>query len=573
MNEASAAMTVRRSAWVHDVVLIGIMVALAACGLIYEYLLAHYASRVMGAYETTIFAMIGIMIVSMGIGAFTAKWIRCPFTGFAWLEVAIGFLGGICVLVMAGAVALTFTIPSWLQSIYGLHPSITTDGSIVVSLQKIAMRLPFLIGFVLGIMIGMEIPLIARIREQVHKKRLEHNTGTIYGADYIGAGIGAAIWVVFCLKVPVVVAAVGTGAVNVAAGMLFLIRYGNRLKRRWILWLGHGCLVLMLMVMGVSGSTWMDNMNQALFKDRIVYTKVTPYQHLVVTERIVGAGLPAVVSLNINGRLQFSSNDEHIYHSFLTYPAMLSSARHDRVLIVGGGDGLALRDILNWSPQEVVLIDLDPAMIELFSGKDVKLPGTVKKQLLTLNHNALNDPRVDIVTGDAFNEVERLVSNREYFDTIIVDLPDPSHPDLNKLYSDYFYSRLKQLLSADGAIAIQSTSPYHASKAFISIGKTLAAAGFQAEQYHANVPSFGEWGWTIGTVRGLKASDRIKQVSVLPVPDPWLSLEQISAAFAFAPLLYQQSQAVDINVLGSHRVYQYHHDAWAKQDGMFYISK
>ncbi|MBL4827296.1 MAG: polyamine aminopropyltransferase, partial [Spongiibacteraceae bacterium] len=491
----NTALREKNTLWQHDVVLIGIMAALAACGLIYEYLLAHYASRVMGAYETTIFAMIGIMIVSMGIGAFSAKWISCPFKGFAWLEMAIGFLGGISVLVMAGAVALTFTLPAWLQSTYGLHPSITTDGSIVVSLKKMADYLPFVMGFFLGVMIGMEIPLIARIRQQVHEQTLEHNTGTIYGADYIGAGVGAAIWVLVCLKIPIVLAAVGTAAVNVVAGIIFLCVYNKHLPKVRVLWLGHACLLLVLVVMGISGSTWMNNMNQALFKDTIVYSKQTPYQQLVITERVVGAGLPPVVSLNINGRLQFSSNDEHIYHSFLTYPAMLASARHQRVLVIGGGDGLALRDVLRWGPNQVVLIDLDQAMTELFNGKDTQLPARVKKQLLALNENALNDPRVQIINGDAFNEVERLVAKQSYFDTIIVDLPDPSHPDLNKLYSDYFYARLKQLLSADGAIAIQSTSPYHSSDAFFSIGKTLAAVGFTMEQYHANVPSFGEWGW------------------------------------------------------------------------------
>lgn len=573
MNQSTCAQQLTRSRLQHDVVLIGIMAALAACGLIYEYLLAHYASRIMGAYETTIFAMIGIMIVSMGIGAFAAKWLPCPFTGFVWLELTIGLFGGACVLVMAGAVALTYTLPAWLQTIYGLHPSITTDGLVVVSLQKFATYLPFVIGFMLGVMIGMEIPLIARIREKVHQKHLEHNTGTIYGADYIGAGVGAAIWVMFCLKIPVVVAAVGTGAVNVAAGFVFLLRYGDQLRHRKAIWIGHIGLVMLLLVMAVSGMTWMEAMHQTLFKDRIVYSKHTAYQHLVVTERIVGAGLPAIVSLNINGRLQFASNDEHIYHSFLSYPAMLASARREKVLIIGGGDGLAARDVLRWQPKQVMLIDLDQAMIDLFSGKDPELPAKLRRQLLDLNKYALTDSRVQTVAADAFNEVERLVSQGEHFDTIIVDLPDPSHPDLNKLYSDYFYSRLRLLLSADGAVAIQSTSPYHARKAFLSIGKTLSAAGFKVEQYHANVPSFGEWGWTIGTVQGLSALERIKQHTSLPIDDPWLSLEQILASFVFAPSFMQDIEDIEVNVLGSHRVYQYHHQAWAKRDGLFYIAQ
>ena len=556
--------------WRHDVVLIGIMATLAGCGIIYEYLLAHYASRVMGATESTIYAMIGLMIVSMGIGAFLARWIKNPFDGFALLEVSIGFIGGLSVLMMAALVGLTFTIPTWLHQVYGLHPSITTDGVVVVSLQKVAKVFPFVLGFVLGIMIGMEIPLIARVREKIYQRHLEHNTGIIYGADYIGAGIGAAIWVLVCLQSPVVFTAIFTALINVLIGFVFLIRYRGFVKRKKPLYWAHGVLVLTLLFVSFNASVWMEKMNQALFKDQIVYTKNTPFQQLVITERIVGAGLPIVTSLNINGRLQFSSNDERIYHSYLTHPALLASARTDNILIIGGGDGLALRDVFRWNPSQVTLIDLDPAMITLFQGKDTDAPSQVSQTLVSLNENSLNDPRLKIITGDAFNVVEAMVSRGQHFDSIIVDLPDPSHPDLNKLYSDYFYSRLKNLLSGDGAIVIQSTSPYHATEAFLSIGKTLSSAGFQTEQYHANVPSFGEWGWTIGTPYGSAASKRIAQFSQLPIEDDQLSIPQIQAAFIFSPAFMKRNKDININRLGSHQLYRYHQEAWSKRDSVYF---
>ena len=141
---------------------------------------------------------------------------------------------------------------------------------------------------------------------------------------------------------------------------------------------------------------------------------------------------------------------------------------------------------------------------------------------------------------------------------------------MNKLYSDFFYARLKELLSGDGAIVVQSTSPYHAKNAFVSIGKTMQAAGYLTEQYHTNVPTFGEWGWTIGTVRGLTASQRIAQVRELPVADPWLSKAALEAAFIFAPSYFKDVENIEINSLGSHLVYQYHHEAWLKQNGVFF---
>ncbi|MDF1644256.1 MAG: polyamine aminopropyltransferase [Pseudomonadales bacterium] len=562
-----------RERFLHDAFLIITMGMLAACGLIYEYLMAHYAGRVLGALESTIYTMIGIMIVAMGVGAFLAKWIRAPFTSFVWLEVAIGFVGASAVIVISVSVSLTFSLPTYLQEIYGLHPSITTDGGVVRGLSSAVRVMPFIAGAILGLMIGMEIPLIARIREHLHRKHLEHNIGIIYGADYIGAGIGAAIWVLICLKLPIVVAALSTALVNALVGVAFLIRYRAYLTGRIKLWIAHGLLLLLITVLALGGASWMDNMQSALFKDQVVYTKITPYQHLTITNRLIGKGLPKITSLYINGRLQFSSNDEVIYHSFLTYPALLASARQEHILVIGGGDGLALRDILRWNPTSVTLIDLDPGMVNLFAGKDPSVPRPVNRTLLKLNENSLNDARVKLIYGDAFIEVEKLVSSNRHFDTIIVDLPDPSHPDINKVYSEFFYARLKELLSADGAIAIQSTSPFHTRDAFISIGKTLKAAGFNTEQYHTNVPTFGEWGWTIGTVMGGSASARIAHVESLPVPSQWLSKQQMLAAFVFAPNYFNNAAEIKSNPLGSHQLYQYHQNAWKKQDGVFFIDQ
>ncbi|MDB9751715.1 polyamine aminopropyltransferase [Gammaproteobacteria bacterium] len=555
----------------HDITLIGIMSVLAACGLIYEYLLSHYAGRVIGAVDSAIYSMIGIMIVSMGIGAFAAKLIKDPFTGFTVLELLIGFFGATSILIVAGIISLSYSLPQQLQEIYGLHSSITTDGGIIQLLQSFVYYTPFICGFFLGVMIGMEIPLIARIREVIYERHLTHNTGTIYGADYIGAGVGAAIWVIFCLKQPIIVSAVGTASVNIFIGLIFLFRYQKYLNRPKLLFLAHVGLTALLITIGFFSTTITEGMGSSFFKDKVVYTKITPYQHLTLTERKVGKGIQPITSLYINGRLQFSSNDEIIYHNYLTHPALLSSARQDNVLVIGGGDGMAVREILKWNPNSVTLVDLDPLMLELFSGKDQDAPKEVNDILLKLNESAFLDPRVKTVAADAFLEVEKMISNQQLFDTIIVDLPDPSHPDLNKLYSNYFYMRLKELINGDGAIAIQSTSPYHAKKAFISIGRTLADAGFITEQYHANVPTFGEWGWTIGTVHGSDARTRINNINKLPIDNTWISIEQIKTAFTFSQDFYNLAKDVRVNELGSHTLYRYHHNAWSLQNGAFLI--
>ena len=563
-------MNTRNRARLHDTALIGAMGMVAACGLVYEYLMAHYAGRILGAVEPTLYAMIGLMIVAMGLGAFAAKWIASIFRGFAWLELGIAVLGGTSVLALSAAVALAYALPDWLRTVYDLDVSIALDGGVTANLATAARFLPFVTGFVVGFLIGMEIPLIARVREHVHARHLEHNLGTMYGADYIGAGIGAAIWVFVCLKMPIIFAAVGAATVNTGVGICFLVIYRRQLGPAPWLWIGHGLLAGLLVVLAMFGTQWMARLGDTLFNDRVVYHLQTPYQSVVVTKRHIATGTPDVVSLYINGRLQFASNDERIYHAYLTTPAMLAAYRRDHILVLGGGDGLAVRDLLRWDPVSVTLIDIDSQLLRLFRGEDDEAPDWLNRTLTDLNEAAFQDRRVQVVEGDAFVEVERLAASGNRYDIVVADLPDPSHPDLNRLYSDYFYARVRQLLSPDGAFVTQSTSPFHARDAFLSIGKTLGSAGFLAEQYHANIPSFGEWGWSIGTVTGKSPSTRIAESELAPMPDGWLDKAQIEAAFVFSNAVYRGADSVHINRLGSHVVYGYHQRAWQQHRGVFF---
>ena len=559
-----------RQVRLHDGFLILAIGLVAACGLVYEYLMAHYTGRILGSVEPTIYAMIGLMIVAMGLGAFAAKWVRNAFRGFAWLELSVALLGATSVLVLSVAVAVAYSLPEWLRWVYGVDASVPLEGGISATLVSLSRVFPFVLGFCIGFLIGMEIPLIARVREQVHARHLEHNLGTMYGADYIGAGVGAAIWVLVCLRMPIIYAAVGTAALNTLVGFAFLTVYRRELRPAVALWLGHGMMVAVVVVVATLGNDWMHRLEDTLFKDRVVHRLQSPYQNAVITKRHIAPDLPNVLSLYINGRLQFASNDEAIYHAFLTTPAMLAANRRDNVLVLGGGDGLALRDLLRWNPKEVVLIDIDEQVVGLFSGNDATAPTPLSRELVHLNRQAFSDARVHTVIGDAFVEVERLAAEGHAFDVVIGDLPDPSHPDLNRLYSDYFFARIAQVLGADGVLATQSTSPFHAKEAFLSIGKTMTAAGFLVEQYRANVPSFGEWGWSIGVLSGATASERIARHPSAEIPDGWLTVEHVLAAFSFPAGYYDKTQGIAINRLGSHVLFQYHQQSWHRNRGVFF---
>lgn len=546
------------------------MAVLAGCGLIYEYLLSHYASRVLGAYESTIFSMIGIMIVAMGIGSFAAKRFVNAYSTFAWLEFAIALLGLSSVLIIASLFAVSFGLPELFVKSYGLPSDLTPQGGVFAVLSAIAQVSPFVVGFILGVLIGMEIPLVARIREDIHQARLQHNTGTIYGADYIGAGIGAAIWVLFMLSLDDSKSASLTAGANLLVGLVFFWRYQKRIRFPAIYLLAQLALFALLLLVFLKGAGWENNLENTLYKDKVIYSKHTKYQHITVTERIMSPTRPKVYSLYINGRTQFSSLDEQIYHEMLVHPAMLASAGHKNILIVGGGDGLALREILRWNPEKVTMLELDKAMIDFFSKEkfDNKTGKIINAPLLALNQHSLTDKRLQIIYGDAFNTVDTLLAKEQLYNVIVVDLPDPSHPDLNKLYSIRFYEKLNQLLTGDGAMVVQSTSPYHARNAFICIGKSVKGAGFRhVEQYHENVPSFGEWGWTIATKVGQSASERINHSPPLPNGLRWATKALIKKAFIFPKNFYKNSKLIKANTLNSYTLYQYHQKAWKLEEG------
>lgn len=551
--------------YAQDLLLITIMAVLAACGLIYQYLLSHYAGRVLGMMEHAIYTMIGVMIVSMGVGAFWAKYFKQSETAFAWLESIIALLGATGLLIIGGAFAFALWVPLIISQTFGIPLDMIPHGGFVAGLIKFAKIVPFIIGFLIGTLIGMEIPFIARIRERLYGQHLEHNVGTIYGADYIGAGVGAAIFIVWMLSLDPNKAALITASANLISGIIFFVWQYKYIQRRFWLGIMNVGLVGMILLLANYSLSWQKTFENFFYQDPVIASVDTPYQHMTITRSMPRQqDHQPIFSLYLNGRTQFTSMDEFIYHDFLVQPAMLAANRTEHVLIIGGGDGLALRDVLEWNPKQVTLVDLDQDLVELFS-EPAETP--LEEELIALNNKAFSNQNVRTIFGDAFNVIDDLRMEGAFYDVILVDLPDPSHPDLNKLYSQSFYQKLKALLTADGAIAVQSTSPYHATAAFLTVGVTMKAAGFEnVERYHANVPSFGEWGWTVATPIGLPPSQRIMETDkILPSPH-WVSKEQILGAFAFNSRFFEKEDQLIPNSLNNQKMYQLHRDAWL-QDG------
>jgi len=552
--------------FIDDSLLILIMATLACCGMIYEYLLSHYSARILGSVETVIYAIIGIMIVSMGLGAFAAKKVKDAFQGFVLLELVVAFIGCSATLFIASVIGFSHTLPQLIADTYQLPMDALPQGGMLAQISWLSAQLPYIFACILGFFIGMEIPLIARIREAVYGHHLAHNAGTIYGADYIGAGIGAALWVLFMLRLEISQAAALTATLNLVAGFIFLMRFKKQLLHIKLWLLGHLFLAALIVVVFQYGGSWQKQMQNMLYLDKVVYQTQTPYQNLVFTQRHLGGGLEPIYNFYINGRLQFSSLDEQIYHEFLVHPAMQAAKEQNNILIIGGGDGLALREVLKWQPEAVTLIDLDAHLVALFKSPEKLLPDHLAVKVKSLTADSFNDKRVTVINDDAFIAIDSLLQKKEIFDVIIIDLPDPSHPDLNKLYTVNFYYRLNHLLNMDGTMVVQSTSPFHAKNAFISIAKTVAQAKFiQVEQYHQNVPSFGEWGWTVATKKGGSVSARLRDQDTIAVDTAWLTSSLLQSAFVFNKDFYADKNNIKVNYLGSNQLYQYHQQAWERE--------
>jgi spermidine synthase len=216
------------------------------------------------------------------------------------------------------------------------------------------------------------------------------------------------------------------------------------------------------------------------FPGRVVESLTSPYQRIVLVEK------DGDVRIYLDGDLQFSTLDEYRYHETLVHPAMAAAKNHQRVLLLGAGDGFAAREVLRWpGVEEVRVVDLDRDMVDLCKNHPL-----VKRA----HGGALDDPRVNLVFADAFDLVN---GDGTQWDVIIADLPDAHLDVLAKLYSVEFYQQLRRILLPKGAVNVQSSSPFFAPRYFSTVHQTLAQVFKGVIPLCVDVPSFGTWGFNL----------------------------------------------------------------------------
>jgi spermidine synthase len=434
------------------VVLFLSVLLIAACGLIYELIAGTLASYLLGDSVLQFSTVIGTYLFAMGIGSWLSRFLRGPLISrFVTIELMVGVVGGFSSSVLFLAFAYTHAF------------------QLVLYLDVIAV----------GILVGLEIPLLMRILQgQFEFRDLVSNVLTF---DYLGAlaaSIAFPLWLV--PKLGLVRAAILFGIVNAAVALWSTFLFYERLPSIKSLRVACVAVLLLLSAGMIASDRIAATADDQLYADDVIFERTTPYQRIVITR------WKDDLRLFLNSHLQFSSRDEYRYHEALVHPGLASLPAARRALVLGGGDGLAVRELLKYPNLEsITLVDLDPEMTHLFS---------THPSLVPLNGASFKNPRVHIINADAFVWLDQ---NQEIFDFAVVDLPDPTSFSLGKLYTTAFYRLLRKHLSENGLAVIQSTSPMFARQSYWCIDKTLEQAGFRTWPYHVYVPSFGEWGFIL----------------------------------------------------------------------------
>ena len=534
--------------------------SMGACGLAYEYTFSKLSSDLLGNSPRQWALVIGVMMFSMGMGSLWQRRLsdRRLLEKFFIQENILSLLGGFGPFLLV-----------WVFGEYRDHYVLTQ----------------YTLTAAVGFIIGLEIPVMTRVNERFTHP-LKANVGKIIGSDYLGAFFGMIVWVFFFLPyMTIMETAILIALFNLSAALIFFLIFFRFSTWRWIaLCISLSLSSLVLLVYGyMNVPDWSRRLEQKLFHDPIVYTATTPYQHIVMTRSSAGE-----LFCYLNGHLQFSSFDEHIYHEFLIHPAMHLAPRRKNILILGGGDGLALREVLKYPGiGRVTLIDIDPHIVGL---------ARTNGYLVEMNRGSLDHAKVQVIENGVLvpigeqREISlpdrshfpyrggRIVAEvavahldalrflgqiQGYYDVVVLDFPDPHSADLAKLYSLSFYRQLKKKLSPGAIVIQQATSPFFAKEVFLCIGRTYREAGFSTVPIRQNIPSFGEWGWWIaGDANHYSEAYLRRKIEAvrLSVPTRFLDEATLKASLVFGKGMLSSSFQTT-NTLFNHLVYLYYRQA------------
>lgn len=442
------------------------------CSIIYELLISTASSYFLGNSVKQFSLIIGFYMAAMGLGAYLAKFFKKDLLyRFIQIELWLGLVGA-------------FSVP--LCYLYFLFADYQGYNLFV-----------FLLITVIGTLTGLEVPLLTRILEK--DDSLRNNISNILAFDYLGALIATIAFPFFLIPfVGIYKSSLIFGLINIFVGAASLVvfrehieQYARRSRLLFSIIISVGLIVVFCLI---TSNQIMQRWSNGIFKHPVVYSAQSPYQDITITKN------NEETRLYLNGAIQFSSKDEYRYHEALVHIPMMQLDAPRNVLLLGGGEGLAAREVLKYDVHGVDLVDIDPAITSL---------GQENATFKALNQQSLSDPKIKIHHQDAF---KFLIESKETYEVIIADLPDPTSENLARLYSHAFYKLVLSRLSPNGVFVTQATSSTLTPQAFWCIDKTLREAGFSfTYPYQINVPSFGNWGFILASMpsRSLKYDETI----------------------------------------------------------------
>lgn len=483
----------------------------ALCGIAYQLIISTVSSYLLGNSVYQFSLTIGLFMFAMGVGSYLSKLLdENQIQNFINVEIAISFFGGISSLL------LLLAFP-YVHSLYS--------------------TVMFSLIFIIGALVGMEIPLLMGILS--HKQSMKDSIANVMSLDYVGGLIGAVAFPLFLLpQLGLLKSSFAIGLINIITALINIYFFRKYLNRPKLMTSIAVVVLIMLTVFTVFGTRLSSFAEKHLYFDQIIYKKQTPYQRIVVTETSSGKEQ----RLYIDGHIQFSSRDEYRYHESLVHPLMSIEGKRENVLILGGGDGLAIREVLKYDDVKLIhLVDIDPEMTSISS---------TLHTLTELNKNSFKNEKVEVFNADAFSFINKAGI---LYDRVIIDMPDPHNEAINKLYSREFYNMIRKRLSEKGVIVSQSSSPFFTHKTFWGIEKTLDAVYDDTLSYHVTIPSFGIWGFNMASM-----NSQIPTNFMFKVDTKYMSKEIMQAAMVFAK--DTQKVEVPVNSIMEPKLYQLYLD-------------
>ncbi|MDO6736916.1 polyamine aminopropyltransferase [Wenyingzhuangia sp. 2_MG-2023] len=486
-------------------------------GIVAEYILSTLATYFIGNSIFQWTMIVSLMLFCMGLGSRLSKMItKNLIQNFLLLEASLSIL-------VAFSSVLVYTLASFTE----LYTAVI-----------------YLLSMMIGLLIGLEIPLVVRINKEYED--LKSNISSILEKDYYGSLLGGVFFAFIGLPIlgltytPFVL-----GIINFLVALIVLFRFKDKIK--------NAPFVKMQLILGtvfviIIGGVFVTQPiiqwgEQKKYKDKVILSEQTKYQKIVLTE------WKNENWLYLNGNLQFCSIDEKMYHEPLVHPIMNLHQHPQKILILGGGDGCAVREILKYpSVEKIDLVDLDPKMTDLGKNHPV---------LLKNNLGSLNSKKVTIYNQDAYIYLEQ--NNTDFYDIIISDLPDPRNIELGRLYSREFYTLCYRKLRPNGLIITQAGSPYFATKAYQCIDKTITASGFTTAKLHNQVLSMGEWGWILGSKQSIDKKMLKQRLQSLHFKNTnWINHEAMLLITSFGKDFYKVKDSVGVNEVHNPVLYNYY---------------